>query len=157
MKHQYSSALSLILDQVSDPLYATPEAAAYLGLAENTLPVWRCVGRYDIPFIKVGRLVKYRKSALDAFLERRTRGQLEGQAINSDLRRPDEVRQKPKSQANPPGLSTELPPVSATTPYRRPQCRAADPPDYPTGSQRDDPYANEEPQGTENNLRRREK
>lgn len=64
--------------QGSDPLYDTAEAAEYIGVKENTLTVWRCVGRYDIEYIKVGRLVKYRKSALDAFLERRTRRQREG-------------------------------------------------------------------------------
>ena len=56
----------------NDPLLTPLEAATYIGVAENTLSVWRCVGRYDIQFIKVGRLVKYRKSALDTFLERRT-------------------------------------------------------------------------------------
>lgn len=60
--------------QVSDPLYDTAEAADYIGVKENTLTVWRCIGRYGIEYIKVGRLVKYRKSALDAFLYRRTRG-----------------------------------------------------------------------------------
>jgi len=59
-----------------DPLYDPPEAAAYLGIKENTLAVWRCLGRYGIEYVKVGRLVKYRKSALDAFLERRTRSQV---------------------------------------------------------------------------------
>lgn len=59
-----------------DPLYDPPEAAEYLGIKENTLAVWRCVGRYDIEYVKVGRLVKYRKSALDAFLDRRTRSQV---------------------------------------------------------------------------------
>lgn len=59
-----------------DPLFPPPEAAAYLGISENTLSVWRCVGRYSIEYIKVGRLVKYRKSALDTFLSRRTRGGL---------------------------------------------------------------------------------
>ena len=58
----------------TDPLLTPPEAASYLGVTENTLSVWRCVGRYAIPYIKSGRLVKYRKSALDAFLERRTVG-----------------------------------------------------------------------------------
>jgi excisionase family DNA binding protein len=67
-----------IIGEQSDPLYDNAQAAAYLGLAENTLSVWRCVGRYDIPFIKVGRLVRYRKSALDAFLERRTHSRVEG-------------------------------------------------------------------------------
>lgn len=56
----------------NDSLMTTAEAATYLGVAPETLNVWRCVKRYDIPYIKVGRLVKYRKSALDAFLEQRT-------------------------------------------------------------------------------------
>lgn len=69
------SALAQILrKQSSDPLLTPSEAAAYIGVTENTLSVWRCVGRYNIQFVKVGRLVKYRKSALDAFLDRRTFG-----------------------------------------------------------------------------------
>ncbi len=67
------TALAPILkNQSTDPLLTPPEAAAYIGVTENTLSVWRCVGRYAIPYIKSGRLVKYRKSALDAFLDRRT-------------------------------------------------------------------------------------
>lgn len=58
----------------NDSLMTTAEAATYLGVAPETLNVWRCVKRYDIPYIKVGRLVKYRKSALDTFLEQRTQG-----------------------------------------------------------------------------------
>lgn len=68
------NTLSSILKQPSDPLLTTPEAAEYIGVTEGTLQTWRCIGRYDIPFVKVGRLVKYRKSALDAFLDRRTQG-----------------------------------------------------------------------------------
>jgi excisionase family DNA binding protein len=60
--------------QPSDPLLSTPEAAAYLGVTEGTISVWRCTRRYPIPYIKIGRLVKYRKSALDAFLAKRTVG-----------------------------------------------------------------------------------
>lgn len=62
--------------QPSDPLLSTPEAAAYLGVTEGTISVWRCTRRYPIPYIKIGRLVKYRKSALDAFLAQRTVGAL---------------------------------------------------------------------------------
>jgi len=53
-------------------LLTTAQSAAYLGVTPRTLEVWRCVGRYGIPYIKVGRLVKYRKADLDAFLAART-------------------------------------------------------------------------------------
>ena len=70
---QTQSALSSIL-KPADPLYPPKEAAGYIDVTERTLSVWRCTGRYGIPFVKVGRLVRYRKSALDAFLSRRTVG-----------------------------------------------------------------------------------
>ena len=47
------------------------EAAAYLDVKEGTLRVWKSTGRYCLPCVKVGRLVKYHVSDLDAFLERR--------------------------------------------------------------------------------------
>ena len=72
---QSQSAISTILkNQSTDPLLTPKETADYLGVTKKTLAVWRCVGRYNIPFIKVGRLVKYRKSALDTFLDSRTHG-----------------------------------------------------------------------------------
>jgi hypothetical protein len=48
------------------------QAADALGVKPNTLAVWRSTGRYDLPFLKVGRLVKYRVSDLAAFLASRT-------------------------------------------------------------------------------------
>jgi len=48
------------------------EAAALLGIKASTLPVWRCTRRYDLPWIKVGRLVRYRRADVLAFLESRT-------------------------------------------------------------------------------------
>ncbi len=72
---QAQSAVSAVIQNKSaDPLFNPIAAAEYLGVSADTLAVWRCTGRYNIPFIKVGRLVKYRKSALDAFLDRRTHG-----------------------------------------------------------------------------------
>lgn len=53
-------------------LLSPQRAAEYLGVSVNTLEVWRSTKRYNIPYVKVGRLVKYRQSALDAFLESRT-------------------------------------------------------------------------------------
>lgn len=48
------------------------EAAKYLGVTVGTLNVWRSTGRYGLPFVKVGRRVRYTKSHLDDFIERRT-------------------------------------------------------------------------------------
>jgi excisionase family DNA binding protein len=74
MQQSQSAISAIIKSESSDPLFTSLEAALYIGVTEKTLAVWRCVGRYNIPFIKVGRLVKYRKSALDAFLDSRTHG-----------------------------------------------------------------------------------
>ena len=59
-------------DSPEDRLLTADDAAKYLGIAVNTLSVWRSTGRYDLPYIKVGRLVKYRLSDLQAFLTRHT-------------------------------------------------------------------------------------
>ena len=56
----------------NDRLLPPGEAADYLGVVENTLSVWRSTGRYNLPYIKVGRLVRYRLSDLQAFLARHT-------------------------------------------------------------------------------------
>jgi excisionase family DNA binding protein len=55
-------------------LYTTAQAAEFLGISPGTLEVWRSSKRYLIPFVKVGRLVRYKKESLDAFLEARTVG-----------------------------------------------------------------------------------
>lgn len=48
-------------------------AAEILDVAPGTLSVWRSTGRYKIPFIKVGHLVRYRRADLETWLESRTR------------------------------------------------------------------------------------
>lgn len=47
------------------------EVAELLGIDLHTLAVWRCEGRYNLPYIKVGRLVRYRPEAVQAFVEQR--------------------------------------------------------------------------------------
>jgi excisionase family DNA binding protein len=47
------------------------EAAAYLSVTAGTLSVWRTTGRYSLPYLKVGRLVRYRRSDLDEWLKTR--------------------------------------------------------------------------------------
>jgi len=55
-------------------LLNTEQAATYLGVTARTLEVWRCTKRHAIPYIKVGRLVKYRKAELDHWLTQQTIG-----------------------------------------------------------------------------------
>lgn len=68
-----SAVATIPKNKSTGPLLTPAEAAVYIGVTGNTLSVWRCVGRYKIPYIKVGRLVRYRQSDLDAWLESRTR------------------------------------------------------------------------------------
>lgn len=57
----------------ADQLLDEQAAATYLDLKPGTLSVWRSTGRYAIPFVKIGRNVRYRRADLDAWLEQRTR------------------------------------------------------------------------------------
>jgi excisionase family DNA binding protein len=47
-------------------------AAELLDIAPGTLAVWRSTRRYQIPFVKVGRNVRYRREDLLAWIESRT-------------------------------------------------------------------------------------
>ena len=62
-------------DAAQRPLELLDEknAARLLGLSPGTLSVWRSTGRYRLPFVHVGRRVRYRRSDLDAWLDGRTR------------------------------------------------------------------------------------
>ena len=60
--------------RIQSELLTRKEAAAYLGVTPETLAVWHCTKRYPIPVIKIGRLCKYKRSDLDAFIANRTIG-----------------------------------------------------------------------------------
>ena len=55
-------------------LLSRSEAAEYLGISKQTLAIWNCTGRYRVPYVKIGRLVKYRKMDLDAFINNNLKG-----------------------------------------------------------------------------------
>ena len=57
-------------DLLKECLLTRKQAAEFLGVKEHTLAVWACSKRYDLPYVKVGRLVKYRYSDLLAFVDR---------------------------------------------------------------------------------------
>lgn len=53
----------------------TPEQVAeYLGVSVETLNVWRCTKRYNLPYVKAGRLVRYRLQDVEAFVASRLQG-----------------------------------------------------------------------------------
>lgn len=52
----------------NSPLQIDEKNAAHiLGVKPSTLSVWRSTGRYNLPYMKVGRLVRYRVSDLATF------------------------------------------------------------------------------------------
>jgi excisionase family DNA binding protein len=50
------------------PLIDEHAVAIKLGVSRATLQAWRCTRRVNLPFIKVGRLVRYRQEDIDAFI-----------------------------------------------------------------------------------------
>jgi excisionase family DNA binding protein len=65
--------LAETLRREKSDLVDADEAARILGTTPGTLSVWRSVGRYALPFVKVGRSVRYSRTALQFWLEQRTR------------------------------------------------------------------------------------
>lgn len=53
----------------TDKIFLTSkEVAKFLNISTGTLAVWRCEKRYNIPFIKVGRSVKYPVKGINEWL-----------------------------------------------------------------------------------------
>lgn len=44
-----------------------------LDVSPGTLAVWRSTGRYNLPYVKMGRKVRYRVGDLRAFIESRAK------------------------------------------------------------------------------------
>ena len=64
--------IQTIIDKTRE-LVDEKEAARILDISPGTLAVWRSTGRYNLRFVKIGRNVRYRRSDLLAWLEKRTR------------------------------------------------------------------------------------
>jgi len=55
----------------------TPKAVSHiLGVTVGTLAVWRATNRYDLPYVKFGRLVRYREEDVEAFITSRIHGEV---------------------------------------------------------------------------------
>ncbi len=65
---------------LSERLLTPSEVADRLAIAEHTLAVWR-VDRRHLPFIKIGRMVRYSEDEVEAFIERSARYVQRGHSI----------------------------------------------------------------------------
>lgn len=61
-----------IRNHPNDPLLSEQQTAEVLGVKATTLQVWRSTRRYPLQYVKVGRNVRYRASAVQAFIDSRT-------------------------------------------------------------------------------------
>lgn len=54
----------------------SPKAVSdILGVTVGTLAVWRTTNRYNLPYVKSGRLVRYREQDVEAFISSRVCGE----------------------------------------------------------------------------------
>ena len=56
----------------SSRLLTTDEVALLVGAKPQTLSIWRCTRARNIPFVRVGRLVRYREQDVLDWLEKNT-------------------------------------------------------------------------------------
>ena len=61
-----------IIEKGDDELLDTPRTAQILDVKPSTLEVWRNTKRYELPYVRVGRNIRYRRPDVLAFIEKRT-------------------------------------------------------------------------------------
>lgn len=60
------------IDETPFNLILPKQASSLLGVSEGTLQIWRSVGRYALPYVKIGGRVMYRLEDIEEFINRRT-------------------------------------------------------------------------------------
>nr|WP_279197190.1 helix-turn-helix domain-containing protein [Ralstonia mannitolilytica] len=55
-----------------ETLLTREQVAAMLGIKTQTLAKWACTHRHNLPFVKVGSAVRYRRNDVEAFIARQT-------------------------------------------------------------------------------------
>lgn len=56
---------------MKETLLNAKQTAELLGIRQQTLAIWRMTGR-NLPYVKIGRSVRYKLSAVEEFIEKRT-------------------------------------------------------------------------------------
>ncbi len=79
-----SETVSQIVAEIARSLGHSPDAvpaqideaaaATVLNVKKATLGNWRCTGRYALPYVKAGRLVRYRVQDLAEWIAKRRTG-----------------------------------------------------------------------------------
>jgi predicted DNA-binding transcriptional regulator AlpA len=59
----------------TDTLLTRQQAAEFLGCKASTLALWKCTKRYPLPYVKIGKNIRYRLSDLRAFVTQNVQGQ----------------------------------------------------------------------------------
>lgn len=73
LREEFASLLSVAINKL--PGDVSPDIAAkFLSTAPRTLSIWRCTGRYNLPYYKAGRRVRYRVADLVNFKASRVHG-----------------------------------------------------------------------------------
>ena len=57
--------------EMDTKLLTKEQVSEILGIAVGTLAVWRTTKRYNLPYVKVGRYIRYRMEDVQAFIESR--------------------------------------------------------------------------------------
>ena len=57
-------------------LLTPQQVSRILGISVETLNVWRATKRYNLPYVKAGRLVRYRSKDVEAFIKSRVHGEV---------------------------------------------------------------------------------
>lgn len=55
----------------NNSLLSPKQVSEMIGIAEQTLAIWRCTKRYPLPYIKCGRYVRYKYNDVQKFLDER--------------------------------------------------------------------------------------
>jgi excisionase family DNA binding protein len=58
-----------VLNEKPKELLKTAETAAILGIGKSTLDQDRLYGRLGLPFVRLGRSIRYRRSDVEAYLQ----------------------------------------------------------------------------------------
>lgn len=79
LREEFAHLLAVAINKV--PGDVSPEVAGkFLSTAPRTLSIWRSTGRYNLPYYKAGRTVRYRVTDLVKFKASRMRGHTGGVA-----------------------------------------------------------------------------